>query len=194
MPASVPDHPAVNEAMQYCSACGKTVTSAIPDGDNRLRAICTACGTVHYQNPKIVAGCVPEHEGQILLCRRAIEPRCGFWTVPAGFMELGETLAEAALRETWEEALARVEIGPLFAAVDVIHAGQVHVFFSGVLARPEFGAGAETIETRLFLPADIPWSELAFPSIRIALERYLEIRRTGNQLVYLASAPRSIRG
>src|SRR5690606_14279592 len=105
MPASVPDHPAVNEAMQYCSACGKTVTSAIPDGDNRLRAICTACGTMHYQNPKIVAGCVPEHEGRILLCRRAIEPRRGFWTVPAGFMELGETLAEAALRETWEEAL-----------------------------------------------------------------------------------------
>lgn len=181
-------------AMRYCSACGQPVTSAIPDGDNRLRAVCTSCGTVHYQNPKIVAGCVPEHEGQILLCRRAIEPRRGFWTVPAGFMELGETLAEAALRETWEEALARVEIGPLFAAVDVIHAGQVHVFFEGILPRPEFGAGTETIETRLFQPADIPWSELAFPSIRIALERYLENRRTGNGRVYLATAPRTVRG
>lgn len=180
--------------MQYCSTCGKPVTSAVPDGDNRVRAVCTGCGTVHYQNPKIVAGCVPEHEGQILLCRRAIEPRRGFWTVPAGFMELDETLAEAALRETWEEALAKVEIGPLFAVVDVIHAGQVHVFFGGKLPRPEFGAGIETIETRLFLPADIPWSELAFPSIRIALEQYLEIRRTGNERVYLATAPRTLRG
>lgn len=181
-------------AMRYCSACGQPVTSAIPDGDNRLRAVCTSCGTVHYQNPKIVAGCVPEHEGQILLCRRAIEPRRGFWTVPAGFMELGETLAEAALRETWEEALARVEIGPLFAVVDVIHAGQVHVFFEGILPRPEFGAGTETIETRLFQPGDIPWSELAFPSIRIALEQYLENRRTGNERVFLTAAPRTVGG
>ena len=180
--------------MQYCCACGKPVTSAVPDGDNRVRAICTSCSTVHYQNPKIVAGCVPEHAGQILLCRRAIEPRRGFWTVPAGFMELGETLAEAALRETWEEALARVEIGRLFAVVDVIHAGQVHVFFGGKLARPEFGAGIETIETQLFQPADIPWSELAFPSIRIALEQYLDNRRTGNERVHLATAPRTLRG
>jgi ADP-ribose pyrophosphatase YjhB (NUDIX family) len=109
-------------------------------------------------------------------------------------MELGETLAEAALRETWEEALARVEIGPLFAAVDVIHAGQVHVFFAGILPRPEFGAGTETIETRLFKPADIPWNELAFPSIRIALDQYLDNRRTGNQRVHLATAPRTLRG
>ncbi|MEZ5563220.1 MAG: NUDIX hydrolase [Gammaproteobacteria bacterium] len=180
--------------MQYCSACGQPVTQTVPDGDNRPRAVCTSCATVHYQNPKIVAGCVPEYQGQILLCRRAIEPRYGFWTVPAGFMEMGESLAEAALRETWEEALARVEIGPLFAAVDVIHAGQVHVFFTGTLPRPEFGAGAETIETRLFRPEDIPWSELAFPSIRIALEQYLENRRTGNLRVHLATAPRSIRG
>jgi ADP-ribose pyrophosphatase YjhB (NUDIX family) len=179
--------------MQYCSTCGQSVTRTIPAGDNRLRAVCTSCGTVHYENPKIVAGCVPEHEGQILLCRRAIEPRRGFWTVPAGFMEIGESLAEAALRETWEEALAQVEIGPLFAAVDVIHAGQVHVFFAGTLPRPEFGAGTETLETRLFRAEDIPWSELAFPSIRIALEQYLENRRTGNQQVHLATAGRTIR-
>lgn len=179
--------------MQYCSACGQPVTHTIPAGDNRLRAICTSCGTVHYENPKIVAGCVPEHEGQILLCRRAIEPRRGFWTVPAGFMEIGESLAEAALRETWEEALAQVEIGSLFAAVDVIHAGQVHVFFTGTMPRPEFGAGTETLETRLFRAEDIPWSELAFPSIRIALEQYLENRRTGNQRIHLATAGRTIR-
>ena len=180
--------------MQYCSECGQPVTRSIPDGDNRLREVCTGCGTVHYQNPKIVAGCVPEYEGQILLCRRAIEPRRGFWTVPAGFMEMGESVADAALRETWEEALAKVDIGPLFAAVDVIHAGQVHVFFSGTLPRPEFGAGTETIETQLFRAEDIPWSELAFPSIRIALEQYLDNRRTGNQLVQLSTAPRTIRG
>lgn len=180
--------------MQYCSACGEPVESKVPDGDNRLRDVCTSCGTVHYQNPKVVAGCVPEYEGQILLCRRGIEPRRGFWTVPAGFMELGESLAEAALRETWEEALAKVDIGPMFAAVDVIHAGQVHVFFRGTLPRPEFGVGAESIETRLFRPENIPWDELAFPSIRIALEQYLEDCRTGNHLLHLSTAPRTIHG
>lgn len=180
--------------MQYCSACSQPVTHTVPAGDNRSRAVCTSCGTVHYENPKVVAGCVPEYEGQILLCRRAIEPRHGFWTVPAGFMEIGESLAEAARRETWEEALAQVEIGPLFAAVDVIHAAQLHVFFTGKLLRPEFGAGTESIETRLFRPEEIPWSELAFPSIRIALEQYLENRRTGNQLMHLATAPRTMSG
>ncbi|MEO8444878.1 MAG: NUDIX hydrolase, partial [Gammaproteobacteria bacterium] len=115
--------------MNYCSNCAQPVTTAVPEGDNRPRAVCSSCGTVHYVNPKLVVGCVPVHEGQILLCRRAIEPRLGFWTVPAGFMELGETLGEAALRETWEEALARVQLGALFSIVDVVHAGQVHVFF-----------------------------------------------------------------
>jgi ADP-ribose pyrophosphatase YjhB (NUDIX family) len=145
-------------------------------------------------NPKLVVGCVPEHEGQILLCRRAIEPRLGFWTVPAGFMEMGETLGEAALRETWEEALARVELGALFSVVDVVHAGQVHVFFRGRLPAAEFGAGAETLETRLFHPGDIPWSELAFPSIRIALEQYLDNDRSGNVEVRLSAAPRMLPG
>ena len=154
--------------MNYCSSCGQTVTKAVPEGDNRPRAVCTACGTIHYVNPKLVVGCVPVHEGQILLCRRAIEPRRGYWTVPAGFMELGETLGEAALRETWEEALAQVELGALFSIVDVLQAGQVHVFFRGRLLKPEFGAGSETLETRLFSPEEIPWSDLAFPSIRIA--------------------------
>lgn len=180
--------------MNYCSNCAQPVTTAVPEGDNRPRAVCSSCGTVHYVNPKLVVGCVPVHEGQILLCRRAIEPRLGFWTVPAGFMELGETLGEAALRETWEEALARVQLGALFSIVDVVHAGQVHVFFRARLAKAEFGAGSETLESRLFRPEDVPWSELAFPSIRIALEQYLDNRRTGNQLVHLATAPRTIRG
>lgn len=174
----------------YCSACGAPVDTRVPEGDNRPRSVCTACGTVHYVNPKLVVGTVPEHDGKILLCRRAIEPRKGFWTVPAGFMEIGETLAEAALRETYEEALASVELGSLFSVVDVVHAGQVHVFFSARLMKPEFGAGTETLETRLFDPAEIPWNELAFPSIRIALEQYLENGRSGNAEVRLQAAPR----
>lgn len=180
----------MNERLSFCSACGQPATTVVPDGDNRPRSVCTACRTIHYVNPKLVVGSVPEHEGRVLLCRRAIEPRKGFWTVPAGFMELGETLGEAALRETWEEALARVELGSLFAVVDVVHAGQVHVFFRARLLGPEFGAGAETLETRLFRPDEIPWSDLAFPSIRIALEQYLENDRSGNVEVRLQAAPR----
>ena len=176
--------------MNYCSHCGEPVATSVPAGDNRPRDICVKCGTIHYVNPKIVVGCVPEYRGQLLLCRRAIEPRLGFWTVPAGFMELGETLAAAALRETWEEALARVELGRLFSVVDVVHAGQVHVFFEGRLLQPEYGAGSETLETRLFSPEDIPWPELAFQSIRIALEQYLANGRSGNVEVRLSVAPR----
>ena len=176
--------------MNYCSTCGQPVRIAVPEGDNRPRAVCTACATVHYVNPKLVVGCVPEFEGQILLCRRAIEPRLGFWTVPAGFMELGETVGEAAIRETWEEALARVELGPLFSVVDVVQAGQIHVFFKARLLQPEFGAGAESLEARLFRPDDIPWPELAFPSIRIALEQHRENGRSGNVGVRLSAAPR----
>jgi ADP-ribose pyrophosphatase YjhB (NUDIX family) len=176
--------------MKYCSNCSQPVVSAIPEGDNRPRWVCRGCGAVHYENPRIVAGCVPEYQGRILLCRRAIEPRRGYWTVPAGFMENGETLAEAAARETWEEALARVEIGKLISVVDVLKAAQVHVFFTGTLARPEFGAGAETLEAYLCEPAQIPWTDLAFPSIRIALEHYLEYLRTGNVAVRLSTAAR----
>jgi ADP-ribose pyrophosphatase YjhB (NUDIX family) len=180
----------MNDRGNFCSACGQPAATVVPEGDNRARSVCTACGTVHYVNPKLVVGSVPEYGGQILLCRRAIEPRKGFWTVPAGFMELGETLGEAALRETWEEALARVELGSLFSVVDVVHAGQVHVFFRARLLQPEFGAGAETLETRLFHPQEIPWDDLAFPSIRIALEQYLENCRSGNAEVRLQAAPR----
>lgn len=175
--------------MKYCSACGGALAMVIPEGDNRPRAVCGNCGTVHYVNPKLVVGCVPVHEGQILLCRRAIEPRRGFWTVPAGFMEIGETLGEAAIRETWEEALAHVELGSLFSVVDVVQAGQVHVFFTGRLPQPAFGVGAESLETRLFRPDEIPWDALAFPSIRISLEQFFENQRTGNAEVRLKAAP-----
>jgi ADP-ribose pyrophosphatase YjhB (NUDIX family) len=176
--------------MKYCANCGQPVTNTVPEGDNRPRLVCPACGTIHYENPKMVVGCVPEYRGQILLCKRAIEPRLGYWTVPAGFMEIGESLPDAALRETREEALARVSLGPLFAVVDVIHAAQVHVFFEGTLEGPEFGAGDETLEARLFTPEEIPWDELAFPSVRLALEQYLDNRRTGTGGVRLSIAPR----
>lgn len=176
--------------MRYCPACGQPVETAVPEGDNRPRAVCTACGTIHYINPKLVVGTVPVWEGSILLCRRAIEPRRGFWTLPAGFMEIGETLAEAALRETWEEALARVELGALFSVVDVVHAAQVHVFFAATLGTREFGEGIETLETRLFLPGDLPWGELAFASNRIALEQYLASRESPSREVQFATAPR----
>ncbi len=159
--------------MNHCTSCGELVEKIIPEGDNRHRWVCSSCDAVHYQNPKIVVGCVPERDGQILLCKRAIEPRHGFWTVPAGFMELGETMADGAARETLEEACAQVNIGHLFACVDVVRAGQVHVFFTAALVG-DFGVGDETLETALFAPDQIPWSEIAFPSGTFALEKYLE--------------------
>jgi ADP-ribose pyrophosphatase YjhB (NUDIX family) len=165
--------------MNFCSHCGQPVTVTVPDGDNRPRHVCTACGRIHYQNPRIVAGCVPDHEGRILLCRRAIEPRRGYWTLPAGFMENGETTQEAARRESVEEALAEVEIGSLLAVVHVLHADQVHVMFRARLPRPEFGAGAESLEVMLCGEADIPWQDIAFRSVDYALRRYLEDRRDG---------------
>ena len=167
--------------MNYCSQCGAPVTQRIPPGDHRPRYVCDACGTIHYQNPRLVVGCVPEHEGRILLCRRAIEPRLGYWTVPAGFMENGETLQQAAARESHEEALAHVEIGSLLAVVHVLHAGQVHVFFRAVLPTAEYGAGAESLEVRLVAAAEIPWGELAFPSTDFALRHYFEDRALGRE-------------
>jgi len=165
--------------MNFCSHCGQPVSLSVPEGDHLPRHVCTACGTVHYQNPKIVAGCVPEHDGRILLCRRAIEPRRGYWTIPAGFMENGETTQEAARRESIEEALAEVEIGSLLAVVHVLHANQVHVVFRARLPKPEFGAGAESLEVMLYGEDAIPWQDIAFRSVDFALRRYLEDRRAG---------------
>jgi ADP-ribose pyrophosphatase YjhB (NUDIX family) len=165
--------------MKYCSHCGQPVELRVPPGDHLPRYVCPACSAIHYQNPKLVVGCVPEHDGRILLCKRAIEPRLGFWTTPAGFMENGETLQAAAARESWEEALARVEIGSLLAIVNVVHAHQVHVMFRAALPAAEFGAGPESLEVGLYRPEEIPWSEIAFPSIDFALRHYLEDRARG---------------
>ena len=159
--------------MNYCSNCGHAVGRAVPEGDTHERWVCPNCGMIHYQNPKIVVGCVPERDGRILLCKRAIEPRHGYWTVPAGFMELEETMAEGAARETMEEACAEVEIGHLFAAVDVPQAGQVHVFYTAKLIS-DFAPGPESLETAMYAPEDIPWDDIAFPSGRFALEKWIE--------------------
>lgn len=165
--------------MNFCSNCGHGVEIRVPEGDHLPRHVCPSCHTIHYQNPKIVVGCVPEHEGRILLCTRAIEPRLGYWTFPAGFMENGETLQAAAARECWEEALARVEIGSLLAVVNVVHAHQVHVMFRAHLPEPVFGVGTESLHAGLYREDEIPWDDIAFPSIEFALRRYLEDRARG---------------
>lgn len=165
--------------MNFCSDCGHRVELRVPPGDSFERHICTACGKVHYINPLIVVGCVPEAGSRILLCKRAIEPRAGYWTIPAGFMENGETMAGGAARETMEEAVARVEIHDLFAVVDVLHARQVHVMYRATLLEGGFSAGDESLEVRLFEPDEIPWDEIAFRSVRFALEKFLEDRAAG---------------
>ena len=165
--------------MNYCSHCGQTVTRKTPDGDNRERWVCESCNRIHYQNPVIVVGCVPERDGKILLCKRAIEPRYGYWTVPAGFMELGESLAQGAARETLEEACAEVEIGHLFASVDVVDAKQVHLFFTATLTG-EFSAGDESLEVDLFAEDEVPWDDVAFHSGRFALKKYFEDKGENN--------------
>ena len=165
--------------MKFCSACGHAVVSKIPDGDHLPRFVCPNCATIHYENPRIIAGCIPEWHGKILLCRRAIEPRRGFWTLPAGFMENGEAVQDAAAREAQEEALADVEIGSLAAMVNVVQAHQVHIMFRARLLNTNFGVGPESLEVGLYDEADIPWPEIAFMSVDFTLKRYLDDRRAG---------------
>ena len=175
--------------MKHCPSCGHPVQYSIPPGDQRERAVCTRCGEIHYQNPRIVAGCVVEHAGRILLCRRAIEPRRGYWTNPAGFMELGETLQSAAERETREEALAEVQLGSMLSVTNILQTGQVHIFFRATLPEPRFGSGVESLEVRLFDEAEIPWHDLAFRSSTFALQRYLEDRRGGREQLHFLDLP-----
>ncbi len=165
--------------IHFCSACASPVDLRIPEGDNRLRPICSRCGHIHYENPRLVVGCVVEHERRILLCRRAIEPRHGFWTLPAGFMENGETTADAALRETLEEACANALLDAPFAMVSIPHISQVHLFYRGTLPTQVFSPGTESLEVALFDEADIPWQELAFRSVSLCLKHYFADRRAG---------------
>ncbi len=158
--------------MKFCSQCGAEVTLRVPEGDNRERFVCTRCQLVHYQNPKIVAGCIPEWGDRILLCKRAIEPRYGLWTLPAGFMENGESIEQAAMRETWEEARARVSITGLYSLFSIPHISQVYLLFRGDLEDGRFAPGPESLECRLFSVDEIPWASLAFPVVRETLARY----------------------
>lgn len=160
--------------MKYCSHCGATVSLKIPQGDNLPRYVCGACETIHYQNPNIVAGCIPEWGDKILLCRRAIEPRHGYWTLPAGFMENSETSIEAAARETLEEAGAHVEVTDLFAIYSLPHISQVYMMFRSRLPELKYQPGTESLEVELFSESEIPWNDLAFPVIEETLRRYYE--------------------
>jgi ADP-ribose pyrophosphatase YjhB (NUDIX family) len=171
--------------VNFCSQCGAPVALAVPEGDTLPRFVCGACRTIHYQNPKIVAGCIPEWNGQILLCRRGIEPRTGFWTFPAGFMEMGESTEQAAARETLEEARARVEITDLYAVFTLSRVSQVYVVFRGRLPEPEYGVGHESLEVGLFDPGKIPWDRLAFRVIHETLSRYVQDRKTGRFSVHV---------
>ena len=159
--------------MNYCSHCGQPVSLLVPEGDNLPRHVCSGCHTIHYRNPLIVVGAVPVWQEKILLCRRSIEPRKGYWTLPAGFMENDESMQAGAARETREEALADIEVGQLFATVNVLHVNQVHIMLLADMRTPEHGPGGDRLESELLLPAEIPWDDLAFPSIRFTLERYL---------------------
>jgi ADP-ribose pyrophosphatase YjhB (NUDIX family) len=180
--------------MNFCNQCGARVELRIPPGDHLPRFVCEQCGTIHYENPRIVVGCVPEHQGRILICKRAIEPRRGFWTIPAGFLENNETLQQGAARESQEEALAIVKIGSLLAIANVLHAHQVHVFFRATLEKPEFGAGPESLEVKLVPPEEIPWGEIAFPSTDFALRRYLEDRAAGREPHHFTTFDRRLPG
>jgi len=165
--------------IKHCRQCGTVVDYRIPADDNRERAVCPSCATVHYENPINVVGTVPVWDRQVLLCRRAIEPRYGLWTLPAGFMELGETVEAGALRETVEEAGAKVELQGLFTVLSVVRVGQVHLFYRARMLDTSLDPGPETLEARLFHEHEIPWDEIAFRTVRETLKHFFDCRRSG---------------
>ena len=166
--------------MKFCSNCGSNrLEFRVPDGDTLPRYVCPVCGTIHYQNPKIVVGCLPEWNGQVLLCKRAIEPRYGLWTLPAGFLENGESLPAGGIRETLEEAHARVEIDALYTVISLPQINQIYMMFRARLVDLDFGPGMESLEVRLFDEADIPWETLAFRTIARTLRNWFLDRREG---------------
>jgi len=165
--------------MKFCSGCGSRLVHKVPPDDDRHRHVCSNCGEVHYQNPKIVTGCLPIWRNAVLLCRRAIEPRKGFWTVPAGFMELGETVEQGAIRETWEEARARVEILAPYSMFNLPHVNQLYIIFRASLVDLEFEPGPESEDVCLFTEQDIPWNDLAFGTVRQTLTFFFADRALG---------------
>jgi ADP-ribose pyrophosphatase YjhB (NUDIX family) len=177
--------------MRFCSHCGSAdLAFRVPPGDSLPRFVCPACDTIHYQNPKIVVGCLPVWEDRVLLCKRAIEPRLGRWTLPAGFLENGETLGAGAMRETLEEANARVELQPLYALISLPQIGQVYMMFRARLLDLGFGPGPESLEVELFDEADIPWEEIAFRTIARTLRRFFLDRRLGTFGLHVSALER----
>ena len=164
--------------MKYCSKCAHPVERRVPEGEDRERAECPACGEIHYVNPKIIVGCIPTVGDQVLLCKRAIEPRYGKWTLPAGFMENRETTEEGAAREMWEEAEARAVNMSMYRIFDVPHISQVYVFYRCEVADGQYGVGPESLETSLFDEVDIPWDQLAFPVVIEMLSEFFDDRKT----------------
>jgi ADP-ribose pyrophosphatase YjhB (NUDIX family) len=177
--------------MQFCSTCGGPLSWRIPPGDDRHRFVCERCGAVHYQNPKMVVGTIPEWQGAVLLCRRAIEPRRGLWTLPAGFMELDETTTEGAARESLEEAGARVQVQGLFTLFNLPHINQVYLMYRARLLDTDFAPGEESLEVGLFEEGNIPWDALAFPTIHHTLRLYFEDRRSGDFRLHTGDIVRS---
>lgn len=170
--------------ISFCPACGGATEHRIPTGEEKPRAICTSCGIVHYQNPKMVVGCLVIHEDKILLCRRSIEPSYGLWTLPAGYMELGESAVEGAVRETWEEANAEVEVEAPFAQLDIPRIGQSYILFRAKLKTTKFSPGVESLECALFSLDEIPFDRIAFSSVSVALKLYVEDVRLGRMKVH----------
>ena len=167
-------------SIQHCKACGSQTAYAVPPDDSLERAICGTCGLVHYENPLNVVGTLPVwNDDRVLLCKRNIEPRLGLWTLPGGFMELGETVAQGAVRETTEEAGARVELLGLYALLNVVKVGQVHMFYRARLLDLDLDPGPETSEARLFSEAEIPWDQLAFRTVATLLRHYFDDKRRG---------------
>ena len=166
--------------MKFCPNCAAPVAQRVPPGDSVPRYLCDACGSIHYQNPKMVLGCLPEWEGRLLLCRRAIEPRYGYWTLPAGFMENGESADQGAARETLEEAGARVELLAPFSMISVPYVNQVHVFFRARLLDLEFKPGDESLEVVLFEESRVPWKDIAFRTVGLTLKHWFADRARNN--------------
>ena len=172
--------------IKHCRSCGSPVVYRLPDdGDTRERAVCPQCGTIHYENPLNVVGTVPHLGDKVLLCKRNIEPRRGKWTLPAGFMELEETSAEGAARETIEEAGAHFEMEGLFSVLNVARVGQVHLFYTARLLSDHVDPGHETMETRLYSEAEIPWDEIAFRTVKETLEHYFADRKSGKLSIHV---------
>jgi ADP-ribose pyrophosphatase YjhB (NUDIX family) len=173
------------QIMKFCSECAHPVSLKIPPDDNRPRFVCDQCHTIHYQNPKLVVGSLPvwdrDGEVKVLLCRRAIEPRRGFWTLPAGFMENDETTGQAAVRETQEEAGANIALHELYSMINVTHVSQVHLFYRATLLDLNYSAGTESLEVALFSERDLPWDDIAFQTTLVTLRHFFEQVRKGNR-------------